>query len=100
MSETVNGYTTESYDYWLEYMIHKNNGTFRNDMESDCIKKEYVRVTNRNGVIGIDALIPYNTEEKEPSRTGGDRIVLAFAASIAIVGTACVAGALIIKKKH
>jgi hypothetical protein len=98
-SETIDGFTTESYDYWLEYMIRKNNGTFRNDMGSDCIKKEYVRVTDRNGILGIDVLAPYNTKVKEPTGGDGDRIVIAFAASLAIVGAACFAGAMIIKKK-
>ena len=98
-SETIDGYTTESYDYWLEYMIHKNNGTFRNDMESDCIKKEYVRVTNRNGILGIDALIPYNTKPKESTESTGNRILLAFVASSVIVGVACSAGYILLKKK-
>lgn len=99
-SEVIDGFTVESYDYWLEYMIRQNNGTFRNDMESDCIKKEYVRVTDRNGILGIDVLAPYNTEIKEPSGTSGNRIVIAFLASATIVGMACFAGSLIIKKKH
>ncbi len=99
-SEIVDGSTVESYDYWLEYMIRKNNGTFRNDMESDCIRKEYVRVTNRNGVLGIDVLAPYNTEVKEPGTSEGNRILISFAASAAIVGVACLAGGLLIKKKR
>ena len=99
-SEVIDGFTVESYDYWLEYMIRQNNGTFRNDMESDCIKKEYVRVTDRNGILGIDVLAPYNTEVKELSGTSGNRIVIAFLASATIVGMACFAGSLIIKKKH
>ncbi len=99
-SEVVDGSTIESYDYWLEYMIRKNNGTFRNDMESDCIRKEYVRVTNRNGVLGIDVLAPYNTEIKEPAAEEGNRIIITFSASAAIVGVACLAGGLIMKKKR
>ena len=98
-NEVVDGSTVECYDYWLEYMIRKNNGTFRNDMESDCIRKEYVRVTNRNGTPKIDVLAPYNTETKKPAEEDGNRIVLAFVASVAIVSVACFAGALIIKKR-
>ncbi len=56
-----NGDEHESCEYWLEYMIRKNNGTFRNDMESDSIRKEYVRVTDRDGTLGIDVLSPYRT---------------------------------------
>ncbi len=99
-SEVIDGFTVESYDYWLEYMIRQNNGTFRNDMESDCIKKEYVRVTDRNGILGIDVLAPYNTAAKESSGSFENRIVIAFVASATIVGMACFAGSLIIKKKH
>lgn len=99
-SEIINGSTVESFDYWLEYMIRKNNGTFRNDMESDCIRKEYVRVTDRDGVLGIDVLAPYKTEPQETSDTEGDRIIIAFVASVAIVGAACLAGSFIIKKKR
>jgi len=60
-SEVVDGNNIVSYEYWLEYMIRNNNGTFRSDMASDCIRKEYVRVTDRNGTIGIDVLSPYQT---------------------------------------
>lgn len=59
--QMVDGTNEVSYDYWLEYMIRNNNGTFRSDMASDCIRKEYVRVTDRNGRIGIDVLAPYQT---------------------------------------
>ena len=99
-SEVIEGSTVESYDYWLEYMIRQNNGTFRNDMESDCVKKEYVRVTNRNGVLGIDVLAPYNTEVKEPSESKTNKIVLSFITSAFIVGIGCFAGSIIINKKQ
>ena len=99
-SEIVEGITVESYDYWLEYMIRQNNGTFRNDMESDCIKKEYIRVTNRDGVLGIDVLAPYNTETIDQSSDNGNRIIVAFISSAVIVGTVCFAASLLIKKKQ
>ena len=99
-SEVIDGFTVESYDYWLEYMIRQNNGTFRNDMESDCIKKEYVRVTDRNGILGIDVLAPYNTSPQAPSGVYEHRIVIAVIASAAITGLVCFAGSLIIKKKQ
>ena len=98
LNETVDGSIYESYDYWLEYMIRKNNGTFRNDMESDCIRKEYVRVTNRDGVLGIDVLAPYTTEPLQTQNDEGNRILLAFAASAVIVGIACFAVAALFKK--
>ena len=99
-SEVIEGSIVESYDYWLEYMIRQNNGTFRNDMESDCIKKEYIRVTSRDGVLGIDVLAPYNTEAPEQSSDSGNRIIVAFISSAVIVGTVCFAASLLIKKKR
>ena len=99
-SEVVDGFNVESYDYWLEYMIRQNNGTFRNDMESDCVKKEYVRVTNRNGILGIDVLAPYVTEAKDPGDSNVNRVVIAFSTSAVIVGMACLAVSLILKKKR
>lgn len=71
-----NGYSYPSQDFWLEYMIRKNNGTFRNDMPSDCIKKEYVRVTNRNGDHRIDVLTPFNTVAPEHQTISGNTITL------------------------
>ncbi len=99
-SEVVEGFTEYSYDFWLEYMIHKNSGSFRNDMESDCVRKEYVRVTDRNGILGIDVLAPYNTQPKEPSRSNEKRIVIAFSVSAVIVGAACFVGYSVIKKQR
>ena len=98
--ETVDGATTTSFDYWLEYMIRQNNGTFRNDMESDCIKKEYVRVTNRDGILGIDILAPYNTEPKQRAGVDDARIITAFGVSVVLVGGSCYLGYLLIKKKY
>ena len=69
-------------------------------MESDCIKKEYVRVTDRDGILGIDVLAPYNTVEKEPSKIGETRIFIAFTASVIIVGAACAVCAIVIKKNE
>lgn len=83
----ADGSTYQSHDYWLEYMIHKNNGTFRSDMGSDCIRKEYVRVTDRDGSLGIDVLAPYVTQEREPQQTltGGKITALITVSAIIIV---------------
>ena len=35
-------------DIKLEYKIHKNNGTFRSDMESDLVKEQYLAITTNN----------------------------------------------------
>lgn len=88
LSEEVDGDTHISNDYWLEYMIRKNNGTFRNDMESDCVKKEYVRVTDRDGNIGIDVLSPYNTEKRQFDTVEIDKIIAISA--VALLLSACV----------
>ena len=84
-SEVVDGTTHTSYDYWLEYMIRMNNGTFRNDMESDCVRKEYVRVTQRPEKLGIDVLAPYTTEQINSEVIGTDKIMkISLIAAVAI----------------
>lgn len=93
LSTEEDGVTYQSHDYWLEYMIHKNNGTFRSDMGSDCIRKEYVRVTDRDGRIGIDVLAPYVTQQRETQQTltGGKiaALIAVSAAIIAVFGSIC-----------
>lgn len=42
--------------YEVKYKIRKNDGTFRNDMGSDCSKKQYFTVTYRNGKSEIDSI--------------------------------------------
>jgi hypothetical protein len=94
-----NGYTYSSQDFWLEYMIRKNNGTFRNDMASDCIKKEYVRITNRNRDLRIDVLAPFNTEVKEPQKIETIDIVSIVSVSVLVV-VAVTACCVVVNKRH
>ena len=94
--------TTETYpsqDFWLGYMIRKNNGTFRNDMGSDCIKKEYVRITNRDGEYEIDVLAPFKTEIKHPQRIETQTIVAIAGVSLLVI-FAVVTCCVIINKKY
>lgn len=76
LTEEVDGELLTSCDYWLEYKIRKNNGTFRNDMESDCIREEYVRITKRDDRIGIDVLTPYTTKPIESEIIKPEDIIL------------------------
>lgn len=99
VSEVVDGNTHVSYDYWLEYMIRKNNGTFRNDMESDCIRKEYVRVTNRDGNLGIDVLSPFTTQVKNEQVIDVSEIIKITGITFAVVALVWIAVAVILKKK-
>ena len=41
------------YEVSLEYMIRQNNGSFRNDMGSDAIRRQLFRVIERNGKLEI-----------------------------------------------
>ncbi len=61
-STEENGKTYQSYEFWLEYKIRENNGTFRDDVESDGAKPEMFIITDRDGDVKIDAIIPYNTK--------------------------------------
>ena len=57
-----NGKEYQSYEFWVEYKIRENNGTFRNDVGSDGAKPEMFIITDRNGDVKIDAIIPYSTK--------------------------------------
>ena len=78
----------------------QNNGTFRNDMGSDCVRKEYVRVTQREDEIGIDVLAPYTTEEKVYSAISSDELIkISLIAIIGIAGVVA-SGIIVIKRKN
>ena len=53
--------SSESYCYWVEYKIRMNNGTFRDDMGSDGVRKELFAVSVRDGEAVIDAVIPFRS---------------------------------------
>jgi hypothetical protein len=99
VSEEVDGNTYVSNDYWLEYMIRKNNGTFRNDMESDCIRKEYVRVTDRAGEMGIDVLSPFTTQVKNEQVIDIPKILTLTAVTFAAIAIIVISVSIIVKKK-
>ena len=46
--------------YMLDFMINKNNGSLRNDMDSDSSKPWYLSIVNINGNYLIDNIITYN----------------------------------------
>jgi len=51
---------TVIYAFNVEYMIHRNDGTFRNDIESDASKKLYYElIEDKNGVVKIDRITYY-----------------------------------------
>ena len=98
-SEIVDGNTYVSYDYWLEYMIRKNNGTFRSDMGSDCVRKEYIRVTDRAGTMGIDVLAPYTTQNQVHQAIDTGKIMTITAVTLGVIALGWFTIALIVKKK-
>lgn len=51
-----NGNLYDEHVYTLEYFIRHNNGTLRNDMGSDCSKKQFIVMSNRSGTSLIDNL--------------------------------------------
>ena len=46
--------TYTEYHFVLEYKIHKNNSTFRNDIGSDGSAATYIIITDRNGKLLIE----------------------------------------------
>lgn len=99
LEEVVDGNTVTSYDYWLEYMIRNNNGTFRNDMESDCIRKEYVRVSKRGERLGIDVLAPYRTDNKPNDIMSAEEIIKISIIATITMGVALVGVGIMLKRK-
>ena len=54
---TVRG--MDSYSYNLSYKIHKNNGTFRNDIGSDGSKTLNFTLVDQDGIILVDSIDYY-----------------------------------------
>lgn len=92
--------TVTYYDYWLEYKIRQNNGTFRYDMESDCSRKEYIRISNRNEEYKIDVLSPYKSVEYyEPPISQGTITALVVLTAVLMVSIVAILVYFTIKSK-
>ena len=51
--------------YRLDYYVHRNNGTFRSDMESDVTRPQFALVSERSdGTIQIENLYVQNNRIK------------------------------------
>jgi hypothetical protein len=68
-------------------------------MASDCIKKEYVRITNRNGDLRIDVLEPFKTEAKEQQKIETKDIVSIVSVSVLVV-VAVTACCVVVNKRY
>ena len=51
--------TVTRYAFDVTYMIHRNDGTFRNDIDSDSSKTLYFELVEENGVVKIDRITYY-----------------------------------------
>jgi hypothetical protein len=58
---TESGEVRDRFPYEAEHKIGQNDGAFRDDMGSDCSKKEFFTVTMRDGKAEIDAISVYRT---------------------------------------
>ena len=67
-------------------------------MASDCIKKEYVRITNRNGEYKIDVLAPFKTEIKEPQKIESGTVIAIAGVSLLVI-VAVTACCIVVNKK-
>ncbi|MGN1345701.1 MAG: hypothetical protein ACI4V1_02885 [Eubacteriales bacterium] len=60
LSETTNEDGTTVWAFNVTYMIHRNDGTFRNDLDSDSSKKLYFElVQGKDGIVKIDRITYY-----------------------------------------
>ena len=57
--EKVESDTVTRYAFDVTYMIHRNDGTFRNDIDSDSSKTLYFELIEENGVVKIDRITYY-----------------------------------------
>lgn len=78
------------YSFWVEYMIRKNNGTFRNDMASDCTKKELFTVSDNNGKPEIEAVYSFTTANETSKELNCGSLAPCIAMIIPIITTACI----------
>ena len=53
-----NGKAYTEYVMRVEYKIHENNGSFRNDVESDASKPQYFVINNSTGTLLVMDIIP------------------------------------------
>ena len=100
-TEVQGSYTKTQID--LEYKIRKNNGTLRNDMDSDSSKSQKIMVTTNNsaGVAKIDAVtvVTYlESEDLPPVSYNVANIVWVSAASFVLVAAAVLGLAVTFKK--
>ena len=51
--------TVTRYAFDVTYMIHRNDGTFRNDIDSDSSKTLYFELVEENDVVKIDRITYY-----------------------------------------
>lgn len=51
--------TVTRYAFDVSYMIHHNDGTFRNDLDSDSSKTLYFELVEENGKVQIDRITYY-----------------------------------------
>ncbi len=62
MSDAKGPYT--EYVYHVEYKIHENNGSYRNDIEPDASRPQYFVINNSSGEWLVMDVIPILTENK------------------------------------
>ena len=61
LTEKTNSNGTTEWTFNVSYKIHKNDGTFRNDIPSDASKLLYYRlIADKNGEVKIDYITYYN----------------------------------------
>lgn len=70
LSETEIADSNRNYTEYrisLDYKINRNDGTFRQDMGSDCIRTQYFLITDREGDLKIDTVKSFDVVEEIPS---------------------------------
>lgn len=57
--EEIEDDTVTRYAFDVTYMIHRNDGTFRNDIDSDSSKTLYFELVEENNIVKIDRITYY-----------------------------------------
>ena len=60
LDESVESDGTTKWTFYVSYMIYRNDGSFRNDIPSDAIRKlRYELIEDRDGTVRIDRICYY-----------------------------------------
>ncbi len=102
ISETPVVKSNKSYNEYrisLDYKINRNDGTFRDDMESDCFRTQYFLITNRDGELKIDTVKTFDIVDDIKDESYLNLKLISLAGAVVLFIGLLILVALMLKKK-